>query len=77
MLIVKPYYLGNITLADIYTVVPYANNIDVVTMKGSTIKSMLEHSVSDYDPQHPDPKGWFLQVSGMFHKIIKLLLLLW
>jgi len=43
---------------------PYANNIDVVTVKGYTLRSMLEHSVSEYDPYHPDPKGWFLQVSG-------------
>lgn len=64
------FLLGNITLADIYTVVPYANNIDVVTMKGSTIKSMLEHSVSDYDPFHPDPRGWFLQVSGNWRTLI-------
>jgi len=43
---------------------PYSNNIDVVTVKGYTLRSMLEHSVSDYDPYHLDPKGWFLQVSG-------------
>jgi hypothetical protein len=27
---------------------------------------MLEHSVSDYDALHPDPKGWFLQISGIY-----------
>ncbi len=34
--------------------------------RGRTIKEMLEHSVSDYDALHPDPKGWFLQISGIY-----------
>ena len=32
---------------------------------------MLEHSVSLYDARDPDPKGWFLQLSGFFLFLLK------
>ncbi len=43
-----------------------ATNKKKIIHRGSTIKEMLEHSVSEYDALHPDPKGWFLQISGLW-----------
>lgn len=56
---------GAITLHDIYTAMPWSNTIDVVTITGLTLKAVLEHAVSQYDPHHHDPSGRFLQVSGL------------
>lgn len=61
----KSPILGAITLRDIYTAMPWSNTIDVVTISGSTLKKVLEHSVSQYDPNDIDPGGRFLQVSGL------------
>jgi hypothetical protein len=36
-----------------------------VTISGLTLMQVLEHAVSQYDPDHPDPGGRFLQVSGL------------
>ena len=47
---------------------PWGNTIDVVTIAGETLKSVLEHSVSKYDPNDPDPGGRFVQVSGLVLK---------
>ena len=58
-------FLGNITLHDIFTAMPWSNTIDVVTITGETLKSVLEHAVSEYDVNNPDPGGRFLQVSGL------------
>lgn len=58
-------FLGNITMEDVITAMPWANTIDVVVVPGRTIFSILEHSVSQYDASHPDPGGRFLQLSGL------------
>ena len=51
---------------------PWSNTIDVVSINGSTLKSVLEHAVSKYKPNDPDfmadPGGRFLQVSGLIIK---------
>ena len=47
------------------TAMPWSNTVDVVTVPGSAIRAMLEHSVSQYDANDPDPGGRFLQVSGI------------
>ena len=66
------FFPGNITLYDIYTAMPWSNTIDVVSINGSTLKSVLEHAVSKYKPNDPDfmadPGGRFLQVSGLIIK---------
>ena len=49
----------------VVTAQPWANTIDVVTLPGSALKAVLEHSVSQYDASHPDPGGRFLQLSGL------------
>lgn len=50
---------------DIYTAMPWSNTIDVVTISGAVLLSVLEHSVSSYKANDPDPGGRFLQVSGL------------
>ena len=52
-------------MEDVMTAMPWANTIDVVTIPGSALKAVLEHSVSQYDSSHPDPGGRFLQISGL------------
>ncbi|XP_040573312.1 snake venom 5'-nucleotidase isoform X1 [Lepeophtheirus salmonis] len=54
---------GDITLEDIFRAMPWSNTIDVITVPGSTIIMMMEHSVSQYNDI--DPSGRFLQVSGL------------
>ena len=44
---------------------PYNNEVDVIEISGRTLRLMFEHSVHAYDANHPDPDGYFLQVSGV------------
>ncbi len=52
---------GNITLKDVYTVLPFDNAVVLLEMEGKTLKAALEHGVSQY----PSAAGSFLQVSGI------------
>lgn len=52
---------GDITYGNIISIVPFGNSIQVAEVKGSTIREMLEHSVSGY----PESFGGFLDISGM------------
>ena len=52
---------GNITLANIFEILPFGNSLGVMDLKGSEIKSALELSVKDA----PSAFGGFLQVSGL------------
>jgi 2',3'-cyclic-nucleotide 2'-phosphodiesterase (5'-nucleotidase family) len=52
---------GEITIKDIYTVLPFDNTVVVVEATGKTIWETLEHGVSWY----PSAGGGFLQVAGM------------
>ena len=60
------FYLGNITVGNVLEVLPFGNEIDLVTMKGSTILKALEKSVEGWDPI--DQSGAFLHFSGMLKK---------
>ncbi|CAH1233390.1 NT5E [Branchiostoma lanceolatum] len=51
---------GIITTADVLTVVPFQNTIDIIVISGDILFEMFEHSVSDL----PEA-GRFLQVSGI------------
>ena len=53
------------TLEDVYRAVPWPSTVDVVNVSGSTLNSIMEHSVRDYIPNHPDPGGKFLQIAGL------------
>lgn len=52
---------GQITLEDIYAVLPFDNTVVMVEASGQTIWDALEHGVSSY----PAAAGGFLQVSGL------------
>ncbi|WP_413306987.1 cell wall-binding repeat-containing protein [Bacillus sp. 1P10SD] len=52
---------GNITLADVFRVLPFGNTLGIMNLKGSEIKEALEYSVKDA----PNAFGGFLQVSGL------------
>ena len=52
---------GDVTKGDIMKIFPFGNQLKVVEISGSTIREMLEHSVSKY----PEFFGGFLQVSGI------------
>lgn len=52
---------GDVTRGDIMSIFPFGNTIQMVEIKGSTIREMLEHSVFGY----PASFGGFLDVSGM------------
>ncbi len=52
---------GPITLADVMTVLPFSNALAIMEIRGSELKTALEHSVKDA----PAASGGFLQVAGM------------
>lgn len=51
------------TLEDLYTIMPFQNTIDKITLKGIHLKQAFEHAVAGYDPA--EAAGKFLQVSGI------------
>jgi len=52
---------GNITQADIMSIHPFGNTVDVVLVTGRTLWKVFEHSVSGVEAM----EGRFLQVSGL------------
>ena len=56
-----PLFLGSITMEEILTVLPFGETIDLVQIKGSTVKKAFEHSIHRYGSM----SGEFLQVSGL------------
>ncbi|MDD8040695.1 MAG: 5'-nucleotidase C-terminal domain-containing protein [Thermotogota bacterium] len=53
--------VGDITIKDIYTVLPFDNTVVVVEATGKQIWDAIEHGISVY----PGAAGQFLQVSGV------------
>lgn len=51
---------GDITLADILTVLPFGNEVATVELTGAQLREILQRSISE-----PRPHGGFLQVSGL------------
>jgi len=51
---------GDITLADILTVLPFGNEVATVELTGAQLRQILQRSISE-----PRPHGGFLQVSGL------------
>ena len=49
-------------MGNVLEVLPFGNEIDLITVRGSTLLKALEKSVSNYDPVEMD--GAFLQFSG-------------
>jgi 2',3'-cyclic-nucleotide 2'-phosphodiesterase (5'-nucleotidase family) len=52
--------VGDVTVGSAYNVLPFDNILEVLEVKGSTLKACLENSVSSY----PAQGGWFAQISG-------------
>jgi 5'-nucleotidase / UDP-sugar diphosphatase len=52
---------GDISVGEVLKVLPFANALAIMELKGSEIKTALEHSVS----QAPKENGAFLHVAGM------------
>ena len=57
--------MGDITREDIFSVFPFNNTVDKVTMKGKDVKFMLEASVSDLCSDGTCYGSSFLQLSGL------------
>ena len=57
---------GKITVRNLLSVLPFGNNLVVVTLKGKEIKEMLELSAFKLDKCGVGNFGGFLQVSGMW-----------
>jgi len=51
---------GDVTVGSIYNVLPFDNFLEILEIKGSTLKAALENSVSAY----PAQLGAFAQISG-------------
>ncbi|KAK3608407.1 hypothetical protein CHS0354_035407 [Potamilus streckersoni] len=54
---------GKISLGDIYTVLPYANSVDKITISGFNLRQALEQAVANYNTT--TPPAAFPQVSGL------------
>jgi 2',3'-cyclic-nucleotide 2'-phosphodiesterase (5'-nucleotidase family) len=54
--------VGNITLADVFKVLPFGNTLAIMNLKGSEIKAALEHGLTTAPTT---ANGAFLQVAGM------------
>ena len=57
--------VGDITREDVFSIFPFNNTVDRVTMKGKDIKNMLEASVSDLCADGTCYGSGFLQLSGL------------
>lgn len=51
-------------MADILTVFPFENTIDLIEIKGKHLRAAFEFSAEDYDPKGFHLAGKFLQMSG-------------
>ena len=63
--------LGNdITMEDLLNVFPYENSIDVMELKGGTIRKVLEKSAKLLSPEKLNTGGGFIQVSGKLKNVL-------
>jgi 5'-nucleotidase len=53
--------VGEITMGDVLTVLPFSNLIVTLEMTGSDVLEILEHGVGEY----PEPAGLFIQIAGV------------
>lgn len=63
---------GNITYADVLTVLPFDNSVDWLRLKGSTLRQMFQDSASKLDRDGKYEDGGFLQVSNNIKLVIDL-----
>uniref|UniRef100_A0A023FKJ3 Putative 5' nucleotidase n=1 Tax=Amblyomma cajennense TaxID=34607 RepID=A0A023FKJ3_AMBCJ len=55
---------SKVTWGDVVTTLPYGNSLVVMTINGTVVEKMFEHSVTNYTLDPEARKGRFLQVSG-------------
>uniref|UniRef100_A0A023FPR7 Putative 5' nucleotidase n=1 Tax=Amblyomma cajennense TaxID=34607 RepID=A0A023FPR7_AMBCJ len=55
---------SKVTWGDVVTTLPYGNSLVVMTINGTIVEKMFEHSVTNYTLDKEARKGRFLQVSG-------------
>ncbi len=60
---------GEVTLGQVFTVLPFQNTLATFQIDGAGIKAALENAVAQYDD--PDKDGRFLQVAGLKFTIMK------
>uniref|UniRef100_G3MQ78 5'-Nucleotidase C-terminal domain-containing protein n=1 Tax=Amblyomma maculatum TaxID=34609 RepID=G3MQ78_AMBMU len=53
----------NITMGHILTTMPFGQSVVIMTLNGTELRAMFEHSVKEYS--YEEKKGQFLQVSGI------------
>ena len=58
------FSMGNITQADLFTVMPFGNSIDRFKMKGKYLKTIFEFVAGRMKSEGENNAGGFLQVSG-------------
>ena len=56
----------SITMADLLEVFPFENSIDIMELKGSTIRQILEKSAGLLSTEEQNTHGGFIQVSGTY-----------
>ena len=56
--------IGNITIGDVLTVLPFEHTFDTLSVSGKDLKEAFEHSVSGFGADGTNDEGRFLQVSG-------------
>lgn len=59
---------GNITLGDVYEVMPFANTLCLINLKGSEIKQLLEDGI-DYQIVHNPNDPYYPYVSGLTYTV--------
>lgn len=65
------FEIGNISMADLLTVMPFGNTIDLITIKGRYIKETFEKAAARMKPDGETSSGGFLQVSGANSSFLK------
>ena len=62
--------IGNISFSDMMGLIPFTNTIDLITLTGKDLKSVLEFSAKGlvWTEGNISGKGSFLQVSGILFR---------
>jgi 5'-nucleotidase len=58
---------GEVTMGEVYTILPFQNTLATFEVKGATLKDALENAVLQYDDESKN--GRFAQVAGMTYTI--------
>ena len=64
------FEIGDISYADMLTVMPFQNTINIVTVKGWVLRQVLEQAVGRVNPDGTNKQGGILQVSGLKKTLI-------